>query len=171
MDTREQAKQDNNKTYTAPPCSKCGGIVRRTDNTNCVDCNRARQRAYYVKNKERLRGYAIQYRTEHPDRIKNQQSPEKTRRRRQRHTLNHTVIYTLTTIDDPTIPIYVGKTKQPKYRLIEHRRKYGPINMNVVATCDDSISTQMETTMIEHFTKEGFVLDNKVQLPLVNQTK
>jgi hypothetical protein len=79
--------------------------------------------------------------------------------------INITKIYLITNIDSNPNKVYIGKTKNPKRRLIEHHQKYG---YGILYSIIDEVKSlnrydwePLETYWIEQFKQWGFDVINK----------
>lgn len=73
-----------------------------------------------------------------------------------------TYIYYLSKNDN--VPFYIGKTRNIKNRINEHRLRYGNnVELHIIDTCEDNKKTWkfLESYWIEQFKCWGFVLLNK----------
>lgn len=71
-------------------------------------------------------------------------------------------IYLITNITDNPYEVYIGKTKNPKRRLQNHKDKYHTdIKLDVIDECENKDWKEVEKYWISQFKTWGFKLDNK----------
>ena len=79
--------------------------------------------------------------------------------------INITYIYLITGIDNSSFKVYIGKTKNPNRRILEHRQKYGSNILYSIIDQVESLSRYdwepLETYWIEQFKQWGFDVINK----------
>jgi hypothetical protein len=79
--------------------------------------------------------------------------------------INITYIYLITGIDNSPYKVYIGKTKNPNRRLIEHKQKYGSDIIYSIIDQVESLSYDdwepIETYWIEQFKQWSFEVINK----------
>ena len=157
MTSARQLAKDAGKTrYTSKPCKNCGNTDRRVCDYRCPTCSNrvantnrrnnpnpervAYQKEYYLKNKERYK------------------------ERYHKNALPDTVVYILTLKDNPNVPIYVGRTKNPIHRFSVHKTKRqilnGELLFKVVTRVDDDKASDMERHYIRYFQDQGYDLEN-----------